>query len=248
MSFKPKKYCFFISPHLDDVVLSCGGYLTCLSNKDHQVNIITVFSNAESSKHSKHAKKYLKHSGFNPNLTSPSSFFQYRRKEDTQALKIIGLKGSYLNFSDALWRRNNLVKLLFLYPNHKAIFLAKIHQQDQLLINKLSKILKNKLAKYPAQNTTIFAPIGIGGHVDHLIINQVIKLFEKTHQVIYWDDFPYNLRSHQEMYTYYQPVLKYNGNSATKVKMIKKYNSQLTPLFGSPSHIPLVYEKFFIHK
>ena len=251
MKFKPSKTCIFISPHLDDAILSCGGYLTHLRKNDHQVIVITVFSEAESNRHSKHTKQYLKHCGLNPTMVSPDMFFQHRKDEDKQALKIIGLKGHYLGFSDLAWRKNKKIKSLFLYPNHKTIFSAQIHQQDELMIKQISRKIKTKLVKYHPQEVTIFAPIGIGNNTDHIIINKLLNNYEKSYQVVYWEDYPYNLnkdlRSKQKIKGY-KLVLKYNGHQATKTKMIKKYRSQLIPLFSSSQHIPLVHEKFFIHR
>ena len=78
----------FISPHLDDVVLSCSNKIIQLQNQGFEVIIITIFTG------------YVK--GTSLNIFTDMAT---RKSEDIKAMEILGLKYYHLNFYDNIFEK-----------------------------------------------------------------------------------------------------------------------------------------------
>lgn len=198
---------YFISPHLDDAILSAGGLIFDLKD-NNKVKIITVF-------------------------TKGNKLFLKRKEEDISVCKYLGIDYLHLGFADALWRNS--------YDSIEDVFSKQINSTkeevdlEKIIIKKLKKIIKN------AKNTTIFAPLSIGNHIDHRIVNKICR--ENFINVIYWEDYPYNLKS-----SFSEELVKKNSllnfefskNLFIKDKLIKFYKSQIPILFGDK---PIIIKK-----
>ena len=76
----------FVSPHLDDAVLSCGALLTHLA-RTNSVTVLTVFSSARPpAKWAPSARNELRNHG----AADAMKYFEDRRAEDIAALKEAG--------------------------------------------------------------------------------------------------------------------------------------------------------------
>ncbi len=202
---------FFISPHLDDAILSAGGLIYDLKD-NNKIKIITVF-------------------------TKGDKFFVDRKMEDKKVCQYLGVNYLHLGFKDALWRKT--------YNSIKNIFSKKINstkeeaELEKIIIKKLKKIIKN------TKNTIIFAPLSIGNHIDHRIINKICR--ENFTNVIYWEDYPYNLKlnlSEELVKKNSLTKFEFSKNLLVKDKLIKFYKSQITSLFGDKPII-LKKEKYY---
>lgn len=228
--------CVFISPHLDDAILSAGGLITYLSSKT-PVKIITVFTRG-SSPCSTLAADYIAACGYKWS----EDLFARRRQEDKLVLKKFNLKPIHLNFVDAAWRKTTLGPLnIFHYP--QSVLTNKISWLEIMLSQQIYHQLRPNLA------CQIFAPIGIGTHIDHLIVRGICaKHFPQT---IYWADFPYALKQKadlefiqsQQLQTEFWPLSRYA--KLKKYNLIKLYQSQIKPVFGK-NDIQITPEKYFL--
>jgi len=225
---------YFISPHLDDAVLSAGGLITYLKDKG-KVKIITIFTKT-SAKISKPIKEFVR----SCNHSNSKDLFREREKEDKKLCHYLKIGYLHLGFSDALWRDG--------YDSMKDIFEAKINSTkkeedlEKSIIKKLKKIIKN------TKNTTIFAPLSIGNHIDHRIVNKICR--ENYTNVIYWEDYPYNLKSSLSEELVKKNSLLYfefNKNLDTKDNLIKFYKSQIPTLFEDKP-INLKKEKYYLRQ
>lgn len=240
-----KLKCVFISPHFDDVALSCGALLLELTKHKVPITIVNVFTTAHEGPYTLSARKFLHTSGKNSDALT---LFKKRRKEDEQALSSIKVKKIVnLNIEDALFRRKTKRSLIgkiipefdHIYPTFQWDVMKKIKPSDYA-INQL----KTELQKLSEKDQIIFAPYGIGGHVDHQITRKVVS--EVFDNVILYSDFPYNIRTNnygeqlegKETYEILPHAIQ-------KESLIKKYRTQFSGLFPNRK-MPFHKEVYFI--
>jgi LmbE family N-acetylglucosaminyl deacetylase len=113
----------FLSPHLDDVVLSCGGMIAELITAADNVTVFNVFSGYASPPYSKSAQVLHQLWG------SPVNVIRLRRAEDEAALAKLGAAAYFEDFPEALYRRDN--ESHWLYNDNTAI-LRDHHPADDL--------------------------------------------------------------------------------------------------------------------
>lgn len=213
-----KKY-YFISPHLDDAILSAGALIYELKNLG-KVKIITVFTKA-AKKITNSIQKFTQ----SCNCSNSNELFLNREIEDKKLCQYLKINDLHLGFTDALWRNSyNLMEDLFL----KKINSTNEEQNlETMIIDKLKKTINNN------KDVAIFAPLSIGNHIDHRIINKICK--DNFTNVIYWEDYPYNLKTNLSAEFIKRNKLscfEYNKNLFIKKKLIKFYKSQISNLFG----------------
>ena len=152
--------CFFISPHLDDAILSAGGMISYLANKT-KVTVITIFTTGNSPPHTRFAKKYMK----TCNYKDVNAYFGDRKEEDIQVLKSIQVNFQHLDFIDAAYRKkghlnklhalfgSRLPELIHLYPFNSSLRSGKIDDVDENIIKDIKRSLINLLnSKFEYRN------------------------------------------------------------------------------------------------
>jgi LmbE family N-acetylglucosaminyl deacetylase len=246
---KNKTHCFFVSPHLDDAVLSAGELLSQLAGKT-SVTVINVFTDATLDSPTLSARQFLKYSGY----SDASSLFAQRRKEDELVLKYLGIKSVNLGYIEALWRRKTdslsltlgriLPEFAHVYPIYRFLVTSsRVAKADSSVKSALQKKLQMLIGD--EKNTIVFCPLGVGGHVDHWLVREVCESTFATN-LVYWSDFPYNERvgsvgnapvGYKETHL---PVARQK-----KEKLIRIYTSQVSGLFPGEI-IPVHKEIYFI--
>lgn len=221
----------FFSPHLDDVVLSCGNQIIQLNKKRKKVLVVTVFTNSqEVANKSQDLNTFLKQSG----AVKSEQLFKLRRQEDLTVTKLIGFEFLHLGFIDALWRTANDQQL---YPTFQKLFNAPIHANDRQLEKKISAVCFQLLKKSSTHKTLLYSPLAIGRHVDHRLIFEILtKLAKKINKKFtYYEDIPYRSQPGAREKRLAETNLN-NGyfsvaadkNSANKKRLAcEKYSSQI---------------------
>lgn len=189
---REKATCIFVSPHLDDAVFSGGGLLTALQKKNIKTMVVTVFTKA-GNKNTQSAKAFLRQCNYKYGV----SLYKERVKEDKAALTGLS-EVIHLDLVEALWRqkKKSLLKSIgnfipestTLYPTYRWHITKGIVASN----DPLTEILKGKLDRLTSgkKNVLIFAPIGIGNHVDHVVVRKVCEALAVP--VVYWADYPYS--------------------------------------------------------
>ncbi|MBN1319109.1 MAG: hypothetical protein JXA42_26735, partial [Anaerolineales bacterium] len=84
-----------------------------------------------------------------------------------------------------------------------------------------------------APDLTVYAPLGIGNHVDHQLVRQAVERW-RGDDVIYYEDFPY-VDSSQELFSPSdctpQKVSLNHSDIRARVEAIACYRSQIDTLF-----------------
>lgn len=248
---KNKRTCIFVSPHLDDAMLSAGGLIQYLSKKT-KIVIVNVFTESSDERQTLSAWKFVKDMGYK----KPSVLFKERRKEDKQAFFGMGIEPINLGFPDALWRKKKgLVAQMFgkvlpefehMYPTYRFhMTTGKVANADKVTKEAVTKKLQ-KIVNLE-NDPLMFAPLGVGGHVDHCLVRDVCtEAF--PNRVIYWSDFPYNARENNEGVPPNGCVrLEFPVKYSVKKSLIRAYKTQVSGLFPG-GIIPDHREIFFTAK
>ena len=166
----------FVSPHLDDAVLSCGGWISYLADKA-EVTVASVFTNAHNSPSSLSIRRFLKECGYNDS----EKLFADRRMEDKLANNLMGVKTIHLGFLDGLYRlKPQTIPILsdilpdsrFVYPIFSwQLKRGKVSNHDKQLIDEVGRRVKNLIGP----RTIIFAPAAVGYHLDHQIVRMACE-------------------------------------------------------------------------
>jgi LmbE family N-acetylglucosaminyl deacetylase len=172
----------FVSPHYDDITLSCGGTVATVTQADLRADVTIVFG-AEPDPAmplSPFAEHLHAHWGL-----APGSVVASRRSEESAAAALLGSNVDVLPFPDAIYRGRH-------YTSGPALFGEPvIAEQD------LPDMLATALGMHdPAEAATpVYCPLAIGGHVDHrLAFSAGVKLALAGRAVYFYEDVPYALR------------------------------------------------------
>lgn len=192
----------FVSPHLDDAVLSAGDLIVRLLKSGEKIRIITVFTDFGTGPMHWSARRYV----FDSGALTIHQFKKIRFSEDRLAMEKLGMRDyRYLDFTDAYFRLRSTgarfrkfqdlaswlgLKNCFLYPDSAALFSGRIDQEDE----KLLPVISEKLKQLLLPDDTIYGPLGVGNHIDHVIVNRAIRRF-KTPTKLFWLDLPYAFKS-----------------------------------------------------
>ena len=239
----------FVSPHMDDAVLSAGDYILELKRKGQKVFVVTVFTEFGKEPISLRNRKYLYNSGF----LNLRRFSNQRKEEDKEAMKKLGVEYFHLGIIDGTFRKREDASLLanalaylgigkkFIYPTRKALFSGKISPLDKPLLQKIYLKLKERTNK----SGILYCPLGIGNHADHLIIREVVSCF--PNQKYYWLDQPYiSWKGRQKQLELLQNKFRKSfvvEKNPQKKEVVKCYSSQVNGLF--PDGIKFKKEAFY---
>lgn len=243
--------CLFLSPHLDDAVLSCGALMEALT--DHcSLTVATIFTMDGPTPHTRAAKSFMRQCS----ATNTTAFFSARRAEDQEVLKGFDASHLHLGIADALYRRREvswptvrrlgraLPELVHRYPTYRYdIAKGRVARGDRSLIAELTRQVHELLKRTNAQ--ILFCPIGVGRHVDHLIARTVGQQYPD--QVIYYSDFPYNQSFAADPKFINRQRLSswvWNQGIAEKIPRIRGYKTQVDALF--PDGIPIAPEIYYM--
>lgn len=190
-----------LSPHLDDVALSCSDF--CLHKKKHgyQIQVINFFTNFGKNK----------------------KFQNKRIAEDKAAMQLLGFSYINLGLNDAKFRNQHVV-----HKNNS--FIRNPNKTDTKIKKELRKIF-NKLPK----SEIVLVPLGLGNHVDHVLIkNMALDCLGKL-EIYFYVDQPYALHLKNWKISHLRSILvmkkiisKPNKKRSASIKL---YKSQLNDLF-----------------
>lgn len=219
---------FYISPHFDDAIGSCGGkiYQDILNKND--VAIITIFSKTKTpySDYAKSLHEYW-------NLKNP---INDRNRENENACQILNAKIINLNYLDAIYRTHNNN---YLYPEDGDIF-KDINNYDY----NLKELIEEDLLKKIDKDSILYFPLSVGNHVDHIITYQVgLALKKKGYKVVFYKDNFYEGQLPEECQKLKKfEIIMDDDMLLKKCESVSRYTSQINMLFGGEDKIKEYYE------
>jgi LmbE family N-acetylglucosaminyl deacetylase len=176
----------FLSPHLDDVVYSCGGTLGVQVSTGLRPLVITIFAGVPSSNTelSPFAVEVQRGMDFRQNAQTAMTT---RREEDTRALDYLHADYLWLDYLDAIYRGTPAY-----YSQNSQLIGGDVHPADLWIDKELAQNLVTLHERLP--DAVWYAPLGVGRHVDHQIVcSAVDRLIQRGANVKLYEDFPYVL-------------------------------------------------------
>lgn len=224
----------FLSPHPDDVPLSCGGTVYQLREAHGEACVILTIMSGDAPDpkpdtpivRELHARWAI---GENPAAI--------RREEDEQAALVLSAKTIiHTRVTDCIYRTSATGSPL--YPDGASIF-GMIHPDDPL-----PAALAATPLPYLDQLTHVYAPLGVGRHVDHQITRDWALQVARQHpalEVWLYEDYPY---SEQEsavaaarafyrtpLTSHHQPLR--DLDVLIKLTAVQQYRSQISSFWSS---------------
>ena len=156
----------YVSPHSDDVALSCGGQIIANSTSSSDTLVLNVFTSDQ--QQSEAETKLF------------DSVNSDRTLEDQSAWDSIGIERRYLDLPEALLRRRFPFQLL---PGGRDLAV-----RDSLYDAIIGEVESDRDASF-------YFPAGIGNHVDHIVCRDVaFRLLSQGNlrRIFLYEDIPYS--------------------------------------------------------
>lgn len=217
----------YISPHLDDAVLSAGGLIADQARAGVPVEIWTIMSGYASEEAvSPFAQMLHNMWGF----SSAEETTRKRREEDKQAATMVGAQVLHFDFLDCIYRRGGSGE--WLYSN---VFLPP-HPEDVEIPAQIAETISSHLKP----DDVLVCQLAVGSHVDHVLVRQGAELLGRS--LRYDIDVPYIFYKPEElgsksagMHGSVHPITE-DGLRSWK-EAILAYKSQL-PVLGEAFETP----------
>lgn len=241
-----------LSPHLDDAVLSCGALMS--SAREHMsVTVATFFTEASAPPHTFSARCYLRQTG----VHDAGELYFARRAEDQAVLEGAAIGYFHAGLTEALFRRRArpllhrfpwagrlMPELTHIYPTYRLhIACGRISPHDA---DTLRRII-DRIDHLSLKSSTLFlAPLAVGAHVDHILVRTAAEMSRK--RVVYYSDFPYNMRHSADRGFVQRNALRqatWSHDLSAKAALIRAYRTQVDALFPS-GEIPLLPEVYLV--
>lgn len=241
----------FLSPHLDDAVLSCGALISTLARRA-PVTVATIFSEAGPSPHTRAARAFLRQCG----ATGAERLYEERRREDVDVLTALGVEPVHLGACDAMFRRRERIEALTAvgrivpevvhrYPTYRFdIAKGRVSRGDRTLLDGLDAEVGRLVGQVDAR--LVFAPIGVGRHVDHLLTRSLGE--RHPGRVVHYSDFPYDrwgspdagylTRRRLETVSWSEAIER-------KPELVRGYRTQAGALFAD-GIVPVAPERYYV--
>lgn len=192
----------YLSPHLDDAALSCGGLIAQQALEGESVEIWTICAgDPPPGPFSPFAEELHARWRTGRQATAP------RRQEDLASCARLSATCRHLPVPDCIYRRTGLdywehidaalveassEQGAFLYPHQESIF-AALHPQEDELVRQLARRLSDTL---PAK-AELVCPLTLGRHVDHQLTRRAAETLGRP--LWYFADYPYVLQHDEEI-------------------------------------------------
>ncbi len=243
--------CLFLSPHLDDAVLSCGALMRALAPHGG-VRVLTVFTETTPGPHTRAARAFLRQCAH----PDADTLFDARQAEDRAVLDGLAVDHAQMGLPDALFRRRDvpapvarlgrlLPEIDHRYPTFRYdIAKGRVSRGDRPLAARLAAQVADEVRERDVD--LVFCPLGVGRHVDHLLVRDLGR--HHPERVVYYSDFPYDQSFEPDAAFMARQGLRpwsFDDGIAAKPDLIRGYGTQADALFPS-GHIPVVPETYFV--
>src|SRR5215216_934201 len=166
----------YLSPHLDDAILSAGGLIYDQVQAGNLVEIWTFMCGYPSPQAvSPFADLLHKQWGF----SSAEETVRARREEDRRAAAIVGAQVTHFDYLDCIYRRG--ANREWLYTE----IYAPPHMEDADLTKQIAEVISARTTP----DDILVCQLSVGSHVDHVLVRQAAELLGRP--LLYDIDVPY---------------------------------------------------------
>lgn len=219
----------FLSPHYDDVPLSAGATVRLLADHGLTPETLVVFGSEPDRDRPLSAFAEAMHERWG--LTA-NEVISSRQAEEASAAIMLGAQTRVLPFRDAIYRGDSYLSDEDLFGSPATV--------EASLPGAIAASLD--LTASPDATIRIYAPLGVGKHVDHQIVHLAAQeLAGRGWDVWFYEDIPYALKpmaldarlAEICTTTQVEPVARIPARSTwnQKIEAILRYPSQLETVF-----------------
>lgn len=221
----------YVSPHLDDVSLSCSGTICRQKTQGFNILVVTVFAGDPQPPFSPFVQSF--HRAWKASEKTP---YQVRKVEERKAMAVLNVDYVWFDWLEILHRDPELSDLieLFCEPDNLAI-----HSQDTPIFATLCNWLADLHLTYP--HAQMVMPLSLGGHRDHRLIFQAsLNVLDRAH-LLFFEDFPYATYQAEELtelvklYNLTPIEIDISDYLEQRIHAAESYQSQLPALYYSAS-------------
>ncbi|MGZ9235116.1 MAG: PIG-L deacetylase family protein [Anaerolineales bacterium] len=174
----------YLSPHLDDAVLSAGGLIYDQARSGIPVEIWTFMCGYPREEDVSPFAQMLHHMwGF----SSAEETIRKRREEDKQAAAILGARVRHLDFPDCIYRRGPDGEWLY-----TDVFTAPRPEDTALPFQ-----IAAEISMHLQPEDVLVCQLSVGSHVDHVLVRQGAELLGRS--LRYDIDVPYIFYKPEEL-------------------------------------------------
>ncbi len=175
----------YLSPHLDDVVLSCGGRVYQEGLAGRSVLVVTLMAGDPPAPAMRSPFVAALHSRWG--LENTPKPVAVRRAEDLEALSLLGAEAQHAPWLDCIYRQHPSTGE-WLYHSEDALW-GPAHPVEGELVAQMARYLAD-LPLAPAGR--VYVPLAVGGHVDHRLVRQAAEVWDVSRErLVYYADYPY---------------------------------------------------------
>lgn len=215
----------YLSPHLDDAVLSAGGLICEQTQAGIPVEIWTLMCGFPPEDQ---ASAFAQEMHTKWDFESARETVEKRRAENVNAANIVGAKAVHFDFLDCIYRRGKNGEWLYT----ESVFVPPLDEEVDLPAK-----VAEEIAPRIKSDDVLVCQLTIGNHVDHITVRKAAELLRRP--LIYDADIPYLLNHPDELspktagmkekvYTVSEAGLK------SWQEAIAAYTSQIEMLFDTP--------------
>ncbi len=176
----------YLSPHFDDISLSCGGLVWEQTHANDSVSIWTVCAAQPPVQEiSPFAQELQARWGVGENAIS------HRRTEDLNSCRLLGAAYRHFTIPDCIYRRHPITGE-HIYTTEGSLN-GPVHLGDATLITSLREEMRGALPS----DAILVCPLGLGNHVDHQITRLAAEGLYRP--LWYYADYPYVLRWEEQL-------------------------------------------------
>ncbi len=226
----------FLSPHLNDAALSCGGLAARLSAQGWRVTFATLFTASVPN-----PQGFALHEQTSKGVPPHVDYMALRRREDVEAARHLSVsRVVHLPLPDASHRG---------YAGPEALLggILPYDEIDQPLADHLRRLAEEE------RPDLILAPQAVGGHVDSRMVLRAVRQARLPSVHAFWRDVPFVMRRGaapaQEMPDApWEVAVEVTDFLRQRVQACSAYRSQLGHLFGGEARMAETIVGFARHE
>jgi sugar transferase (PEP-CTERM/EpsH1 system associated) len=221
----------YLSPHLDDAILSCGGLIHAQRQAGERVGVLTLCAGfPERAALTPLAEQY------EATWSEAGEAIAVRRAEDAAALANWGVRYWHGGTLDAIYRRRAGAPY---YPERSDLF-REPHTGDAAALLPAWEALVKHIEAEHGLSVVLYAPLGVGGHIDHELTRQLAeRLGDAGRTVHFYEDYPYaelapgGIEAAQARFgprAWTSRTVAIDAHA--KIEAVRNYRSQIGRVFG----------------
>jgi LmbE family N-acetylglucosaminyl deacetylase len=223
----------YISPHLDDVPLSCSGAICRQQAQGRNVLVVTIFAGEPQPPFSPFAQSV--HRSWHAPEERP---YHIRKEEERKAMALLGVDYAWLVWLEILHRDPELsdAQDFFWEPGTSII-----SSRDADLFTTLCAWFSDAALAYPGAQFVV--PLGLGTHRDHLFVFQAAIKTLDSDRVLFFEDFPYaTWYAHDDLIEHVKPYhmsfieVDISEFLEQRIAASEAYQSQIPTFFSMTSN------------